>query len=155
MEWFGFVGAWLLVAGSAFQAALELRKQEHLRAEVAQVLEDRPAPPPVSPWWWLLPPMRYLRERRRWKDRRQAMMAALDPVRRGELMRYVHKTTGWSFVGSGGFLLAVKETWALHETCAWPVWVFVVLVVAAGVFCLSFAAVRLEREDRAERLRIG
>ncbi len=57
-----FCRASLLVAGAAFQAALELREQEHLREEVTQVLRDRPAPPSASPWWWLLPPMRYLLE---------------------------------------------------------------------------------------------
>ncbi|SEP54256.1 hypothetical protein [Amycolatopsis saalfeldensis] len=148
MEWFGFVGAWLLVAGSAFQAALELREQEHLREEVTRMLEDRPAPPSVSHWWWLLPPLGYVLERRRWKARQQQMLDALDPVQRNALVQYMNKTTGWSFVGFGGFLIAVKETWALRETYEWPAWVFAALVVAAGILCLSFAVAWLERKDR-------
>ena len=148
MEWCSFLGAWLLVAGSAFQAALELREQELLRAGIAQVLEDGPAPPSVSRWWWLLPPARYLLERRRWKARRQAMLDALSAAHRSELAQYMNKTTGWSLVGFGGLLLAVKETWALRVDHDWPIWVFAVLVVAAGALCLSFAGIWLERNNR-------
>ncbi|MEC3974376.1 hypothetical protein [Amycolatopsis sp. H20-H5] len=73
------------------------------------MLKDRPAPPSVSQWWWLLPPMRYLLEHRRWKARQQEMMDALNPLQRNALVQYMNKTTGWSFVGFGGFLIAIKE----------------------------------------------
>ena len=92
--------------------------------------------------------MLFLLERRRWKARQQAMMDTLNPLQRNALVQYMNKTTGWSLVGFGGFLIATKESWELHEMYAWPTWVFVVLVMAAGILCLSFAVIWLERKDR-------
>jgi hypothetical protein len=63
--WCGYVGAWLLVAGPIYQAALELQEQDIERDRIQQVTAQVPAPAPVSAWWWLLPPVRYLLAQRR------------------------------------------------------------------------------------------
>jgi hypothetical protein len=148
LQWCSFLGAWLLVAGSLYQATLELREQNSLRDEIMQVIQKQPVPPPVSAWWWLLPPVRIALEQRRWQGRRVDMMGSFNPAQRKELVQYMNKTTGWLLVGVGGFLLAVKETWELTDHYDWPVWVPIVLVIAAVLLSLSFSAAWLQRSDR-------
>ena len=36
---------------------------------------------------------------------------------------------GWAYVAAGAALIAVKETWELHEAYEWPEWVFWALIV--------------------------
>src|SRR5262245_46427725 len=73
IDWAGFLGAWLLVAGPLYQGALELREEdvdrEGLEASKARV----PRPESPSPWWWLLPPVFYLIRRNRSRAYRQAV----------------------------------------------------------------------------------
>src|SRR3954467_15730606 len=113
--WCGFLGAWLLVAGSGFQAALELREWNSLRDEIVRVFNEKPAPSSVSRWWWLLPPVHFLLQHGRRRTRQQATMRDLSPSQQRELIQYMNKAAGWSMVGFGGSLLAVKETWELAE----------------------------------------
>jgi hypothetical protein len=73
----GFFGAWLLVAGPLYQAALELNEENISREDMAGV--QRPATTTTRPsgWWWLIPPVGYWKQRRYAQDEREAVMAAL------------------------------------------------------------------------------
>jgi hypothetical protein len=149
IAWCGFVGAWLLFGGPVYQAVLELHEQDIERDRIAEVGGQVDAPPRVSRWWWLLPPVRYLLERRRRQEWRRAVMAALSPGEVEALITYIDKATGWLFVGLGGLLIAVKETWELREQYEWPLWVFWALVAVAAIVATGNAAYRLERSRRA------
>jgi hypothetical protein len=148
IAWCGFLGAWLLFGGPVYQAALELHEQDIQRERFAEVTGQVPQPPSVTGWWWLLPPVRYLLERRRRRQWRDAVLAAMSPAEVEALVTYIDKATGWLFVGLGGLLIAVKETWELAEHYEWPIWVFWVLVVAAATLASGNAALRMERSRR-------
>lgn len=145
IAWCGFLGAWLLVAGPVYQAAVELGDEDAQRDRVGALSAAVTPPPPVSRWWWLLPPVAYLKERRLHRRFRREVFDALGPEQVAALVSYVHKATGWLLVGSGGLLLAVKETWELHEREGWPIWLFWVLVVVVPVLAAANAAVRVQR----------
>jgi hypothetical protein len=134
--WCAFLGAWLLFAGPILQAALELREQELSREEfeAANALVERE--PPVSAWWWLLPPVYYWLNHRRSDRMNKAMMKLLTPQQMSGLIDYVNKATGWLFVGVGGLLIAIKETWLLSEHNDWPLaayWTLVVFMIVVSV----------------------
>ena len=134
--WCAFLGAWLLFAGPILQAAVELREQELSRAELesSQALVDRE--PPVSAWWWLLPPVYYWLNHRRSNRMNKAVMDLLTPQQRSGLIDYVNKATGWLFVGIGGLLIAIKETWLLCEHNGWPLaayWSIVAFLIVTSV----------------------
>src|SRR6202012_1140086 len=136
IAWCAFLGAWLLFAGPILQAALELREQELSREglEAAHGLVD--PEPPVSAWWWLLPPVYYWLNHRRSSRMNKAMMKLLTPQPMSGLIDYVNKATGWLFVGLGGLLIAIKETWLLCEHNDWPLtayWPLVVIMVLVSV----------------------
>jgi len=59
--WCGFVGAWLLVAGPVYQAALELDAEEVARDALENAANRLPPTPQPSVWWWLIPPVGYWR----------------------------------------------------------------------------------------------
>jgi hypothetical protein len=50
IAWCGFFGAWLLVAGPVYQAALELQEQDIERERLQEATAQVPAPDPVSAW---------------------------------------------------------------------------------------------------------
>jgi hypothetical protein len=50
--WFGFAGAWLLVAGPLYQGVLELREENAEQAESDPSARQVAPPPPPSIWWW-------------------------------------------------------------------------------------------------------
>ena len=131
--WCGYVGAWLLVAGPIYQAALELQEQDVERERIQQVTAQVPAPDPVSAWWWLLPPVRYLLAQRRSRRWRQDMIAALSREDLETLVEFIDKARGWLLVGAGGFLIATKETWELREHYGCPQAVFWILLVASAL----------------------
>jgi hypothetical protein len=147
IDWCGFAGAWLLVAGPVYQAAIELSDEEFERSDMQRALDTTPAPEPISTWWLLLPPVAYalhVRRRRRW---RRALVGVLT---RGELERLVHfseTATAWLFVASGAALLAVKETWALHDAYAWPPAAFIAVVVTMVIACVANTTVRFRRRQ--------
>jgi hypothetical protein len=153
IAWCAFLGAWLLVAGPVYQAAVELGQQDRERRDVAQVVQDYEhgspdgTPPPVSGWWWLLPPVLYVKHRQRDKVVRDLMMSQLTTEQTQLVVEYMHKASGWMLVGLGGLLIAAKETWELHERYEWQPWVFWLLVVVMAVLCLANAGFRMRRSQ--------
>ena len=158
----GFVGGWLLVAGPIYQAALELRNEELDRDGFGSTLSTVPEPPKVSSWWWLIPPVAYLKQRRRNGARRDAMMAALKPHQREQLVNFMNKATGWMIVGVGAFFIAIKETWELIEHLHWHPALFWILIVVMPLLAFGNVAVQSSRtrgvlaeEPRQGRPRAG
>jgi hypothetical protein len=146
--WSGFFGAWLLFAGPVYQAVLELEDEAVEFDRIRALTTHVPPMPRLSPWWWLLPPVGFLLDRRRRNRQQLAVVGLLSDEDYLALTGYVNKATGWVFVGLGGFLIAVKETYELTEGLDWPVasfWLLVVLMVA-----LSVGNARL-REAHTER----
>jgi hypothetical protein len=146
--WCGFLGAWLLFAGPILQAALELREQELSREEIeaANALVERE--PPISAWWWLLPPVYYWLNHRRSDRMNKAMMKLLTPQQMSGLIDYLNKATGWLFVGIGGLLIAIKETWLLRERNDWSLAVYWLLVVFMIVVAVGNAVRRIALRRR-------
>ena len=141
MEYFihiaGALGAWLLVAGPLYQASLELAEEEFDREGMQVATSGVPVPGRVSPWWWLLPPVAYVKTRRRSREHREAVMAALGPEQLEQTVNFMNKARGWFIVGAGAFFIALKETWEVTELLEWPVGVFVALVLLAFLAAVS------------------
>jgi hypothetical protein len=151
--WFGFLGAWLLVAGPNYQASVELRAEQELTARVQQLMKGAPEPPQVSSWWWLLPPIRLLLSSQRREDSRQALLASLSAEDLRLVTRYMNIARGWVLVGSGAFLIALKETYELAEHHEWPTWAYW-LIAAAMLFvaiAITVASARRERSLHARQ----
>ena len=148
IDWCGFFGAWLVVAGSVFQAGLELHEESVARdaMERASQTVDRSAP--VSPWWWLVPPVKYFLEKRRSAAFRNDVLSALSVDEVSALVRYIDKAAGWLLVGAGGTLIAAKESWELVEHYEWPTYLFWVLVIVAAWLCLANAGYRQYRSRK-------
>jgi hypothetical protein len=142
--WSGFFGAWLLVAGPLYQAALELGEENISREDMAGVQRNETESRP-SGWWWLIPPVGYWKQRRFAQEERRAMMAALPHVVMASWVTFMNKATAWFYVASGAFLIALKETYELVEGHEWPTWVFWVLVVVMAGLATGNTAVRMSR----------
>jgi len=144
--WAGFFGAWLLVAGALHQARVELAEEEFERERFEEVVDVVGPPERVSPWWWLLPPVRlYLgrREKERWD--RQVWLTLPDEDFEA-LSSFMSKARGWLLVGTGGLLIATKETWDLVEGHEWPAWLFWVLLVGLAGSCVAYTVLQAMRE---------
>lgn len=146
--WFGFVGAWLLVAGPIYQASVELRAEREVTARVQEVMDGAPQPPKVSGWWWLLPPVRFLLSSRRRDDSRKAFLASLPAEDLELITRFMNIARGWMLVGFGAFLIALKETHELVEHHEWPTWFYWVLVLAmlSAAISITVVSARLEQQ---------
>lgn len=147
IAWCGFLGAWLLVAGPIYQAAIDLADEELEREvfERARAVTE-PAEHP-SRWWLLIPPAAWLlrhRARQRWRER---MLGELDAGQVESLMHFGDTASAWLFVGSGAFLIAVKETWELHEVYEWEERTFWILVVAMLIVCAANVVLRVRRRE--------
>jgi hypothetical protein len=142
IAWCGFVGAWLLVAGPVYQAAIELGEEEFEREELRHATEGVEPPPRVSPWWWLAPPVGYLLNRRRRRQWREAAVHALTRAQLEQFVSFVNKATGWMYIALGASLIAAKETWDLRETYEWHSSVFWILVALMLVLAAFNTAVR-------------
>ncbi|TQS39493.1 hypothetical protein [Cryptosporangium phraense] len=153
IAWCGFLGAWLLVAGPVYQAAIELSDQQLELDDVEKLSEDIEhsrvdgAPPPISGWWWLFPPVLWIKHRRREKAARELLLSRLTPAQVQLAVDYLNKATGWGLVGLGGLLIALKETWELLEHYEWEHWVFWLLAVVMAVLCLANAGLRMQRSQ--------
>ncbi len=146
--WFGFLGAWLLVAGPVFQASVELRAEDEASTRMHELTDGLPPPPRVSNWWWLLPPVKLVLTSRRSTDYRETFLANLSAEDLELVTRYINVARGWMLVGGGAFLIALKETWELVEHEEWPEWAFWALVVVMAVLTLGSIGGSAERERR-------
>ncbi|BEP16416.1 hypothetical protein acdb102_47270 [Acidothermaceae bacterium B102] len=140
--WCGFFGAWLLVAGPIYQAALELGEEQFDREQLHVAHAGSPS---VSPWWWLLPPVGYWLQKRRAQRARREIMAQWTPEQLEGFIALTNKATGWIFVAGGATLLATTETWNLVEHYAWETWVFWVVTVVMLWLSAANTALRLRR----------
>ncbi|MES2169427.1 MAG: hypothetical protein V4479_01710 [Actinomycetota bacterium] len=144
----GFLGAWLLVGGPIYQAALELKEQEIDREAIDATTHDIPKPPPISAWWWLLPPVAYVLNARRNEKHRQAVFAAMKPEHIKQTVVFLDKARGWFIVAGGAFFIAVKETWELIHLLDWHVATFWVLVVILPFAAVAYTAISLSRSQK-------
>lgn len=148
----GFLGAWLLVAGPVYQAAIELSEENdgHERTERDRndLLARVTPPAPVSPWWWLLPPVGYILNRRRTQRIREAVIAQMDPDDVRHMIDFGRKATGWLLVATGGFAIALKETGELVEHFELSTAIFWLLVVVMALLCFGYTVVSLRRTER-------
>ncbi len=144
----GFLGAWLLVGGPIYQAALELKEQDVDREGIDAVTHDIQQPPRISPWWWLLPPVAYLLNARRNRKYREAVFAAMKPEHVKQTVVFLDKARGWVTVAAGAFFIAVKETWELVHLLNWNVAVFWALLVLLPIAAVSFTAFSLSRSEK-------
>jgi hypothetical protein len=147
IHWAAFAGAWLLVAGPLFQAAVELRDEDLDREQFELVKGDVPPQETISGWWWLLPPVAYVKNRRRNDRYQKAMMAALPAATREQFVGFMNKATGWFTVAGGAFLIALKETWELAELYELPLAIYVIAVVALSMLAVGNTVVRMLRAD--------
>jgi len=149
IHWAGFLGAWLLVAGPLFQAAVELRDEELDREQFERVKTEVPPQESMSGWWWLLPPVAYYKNSKRNARYQKAMMAALPPSTREQFVGFMNKANGWFTVAAGAFLIALKETWELVELYELPVAVYWVAVVVLSALAVGNTVARMLRADEA------
>ncbi len=145
IAWSGFLGAWLLVAGPLFQAAVELDEEGDQRESISRAALDVGEQPRLSPWWWLLPPVAYVLQRRRQRDYRQKVFDALTREQIEGFVDFANVSTGWAMVAAGAFFIAVKETYEVVELYAWPGWLFAVLLVVMLAACAANTVVRTRR----------
>ncbi|WP_375492808.1 hypothetical protein [uncultured Jatrophihabitans sp.] len=148
LAWCAFFGAWLLVAGPIYQAAIELRDEDIERDDIAAAAHTVDRPARVSPWWWLLPPVHILLRRRRNRAYRREVFDQLTAAQVEAFVSFMNKATGWLFVAGGALLLAVNETWELREREEWPIAVFWVVLVVLAFACAANTAVRMQRGQR-------
>jgi hypothetical protein len=118
ITWSGFLGAWLLVAGPLFQAAVELDEQGDKWLGLNRAAQAAGPQPRLSPWWWLLPPVAYVLQRRRQRDRRQQVFDSLTTEEVEGFIGLTSVATGWAMVAAGAFFIAVKETYEVIELYA-------------------------------------
>lgn len=145
IAWSGFLGAWLLVAGPLFQAAVELDEQGDRRAGLGEAVRQAGRQPRLSPWWWLLPPVAYVKQYRRQREYRRQVFQALTPEQVEGFVEFSSVATGWSMVAAGAFFIAVKETYEVVELYEWPLWLFVALLVVMLAVCAANTVVRIRQ----------
>lgn len=143
IAWSGFLGAWLLVAGPLFQAAVELSEQADRRAGLSSAVRSAGTRARMSPWWWLLPPVAYVKQYRRQRDYRRQVFDALTGEQVKGFVEFTSVATGWSMVAAGAFFIAVKETYEVVELYEWSLWVFVLLLLAMLALCAVNTVVRV------------
>ena len=145
IAWAGFLGAWLLVAGPVYQAALELQEEEVDRDAFADVKDSVPRPEPLSGWWWLLPPVAFLKQQSMSNAYRDDVVKAMPGAVIQQFVHFQDKAMGWLLVAAGAFFIAVKETWELRQIQEWestPFWVLLVLML---LLTLGFTVYRMRR----------
>src|ERR1700761_3199357 len=151
IAWAVFAGAWLLVGGPLYQAAIELSELELDRGGMEKVGKQLPRPTMPSAWWWLVPPGRYLKPRHATQANQRAIFAAMTDTQREQFTSFRNKAAGWLTVALGGTLLAAGETWDITKHYEWPVWVFWLLIVVMLTFAVLNTAVRMAGNQRVLR----
>ncbi|HVV90323.1 MAG TPA: hypothetical protein VHB53_07500 [Solirubrobacterales bacterium] len=149
IAWCGFLGAWLLVAGPLDQAVREVEDQDFQHDAITEAASQVEEPPPVSSWWVLVPPVWYVLRRRREGDYRHRVAQAMDDRDVLAFLTVRDIVNAWAYVALGASLIAIKETWELHEAYEWPEAVFFALVVAMLLVCGGLTRIRMRhRHDR-------
>jgi hypothetical protein len=149
IAWCGFLGAWLLVAGPLDQAVREVEDNEYEQDAITEAASRVEEPPQVSGWWLLLPPVWWYLRSRRESRYRHLVAEEMDDRDLLAFLNLRDVVNGWAYVAAGASLIAVKETWELHETYEWPVAVFWALVVAMLLACVWTTRLRYHhRQDR-------
>ena len=120
IAWCGFLGAWLLFAGPLDQAVREVEEQEFEGETLEQAKARVGEPPPVSNWWLVLPPVWWFLRRRRESIYRHLVGEAMADEDLLAFLTIKDVLSAWLYVAAGASLIAVKETWELHETYEWP-----------------------------------
>jgi hypothetical protein len=145
IHWCGFLGAWLLVAGPLYQAAIELLEDAEQSEDIQQSMRDAPVVEKVSRLWWIFPPAYFLLRRRASKKQQDAVFRTLTADQRRRTLTFVNKAGGWMTVAAGASLIALKETWELTEVSHWPAWTFWALAFVLAVASIWNAGVRVSR----------
>jgi hypothetical protein len=151
IAWCGFFGGWLLVAGPLRQATLELEEEDFEQEAISVAKETVAGPRPISVWWWLLPPVAYFLQRQRSDEYRRAVIAAMPADQQLAFGRFHDKAATWMLVAAGAALIAVSETWELHEASEWSELTFWILTVVMGGICIGNAIAGARRRHRRER----
>lgn len=147
IAWCGFLGAWLLVAGPLDQAVREAADNEFERDAITEAASQVEKPPQVSGWWLLLPPVWWVLRRRREREYRKRVAEAMDDRDLLALLNFRDVLNGWAYVAGGASLIAVKETWELHEAYEWSEGVFWVVVVVMLLFCVATTRLQYHRRQ--------
>jgi hypothetical protein len=142
IAWCGFFGAWLLFAGPLDQAVREVEEQEFEGETLDEAKARVGEPPPVSKWWLLLPPVWWFLRRRRESIYRHLVGEAMADEDLLAFLTVKDVLSAWLYVAAGASLIAVKETWELHEAYEWPEWVFFALIVLMVVLCVGATVIR-------------
>jgi hypothetical protein len=147
IAWCGFLGAWLLVAGPLDQAVREVEDNEFEQDAITEAASRVGEPPQVSGWWLLLPPVWWYLRRRRESQYRHNVAEELDDRDLLAFLTFKDVLNGWAYVAAGAALLAVKETWDLHETFEWPEWVSWALIVVMLGLCVGTTRLRYQHRQ--------
>lgn len=139
----------MLVAGPIYQAAIELDGERVSREDFERAVGQVEPPERSSPWWWLIPPVGYWKQQRQSNAFRQSVTRQLTSEQMEGLMAYLNKANAWFYVGAGATLIATKETWELVDHFEWPVWVFVLAVVAMFSLAAFNTAARIRGTHEA------
>jgi hypothetical protein len=150
-----FVGAWLLVVGPIYQAALELRAQDIAEERIREVGRSLTPPPPITRWWWLVPPVMLYLLRRRIVEYRLQYFQALSLEDAKAMLVYFSKATAWMMVASGGILTAFSATWSLTECFHLGPIVFAALVVVLLGASIAYPSASVHRSDRILERKAG
>lgn len=153
IAWCSFIGAWLLVAGPIYQAALELRDQETQEDRIKSAAANVPKPSKVSAWWWLLPPLKLILEAKRTKKYRKAYMQALHPEDYEALIEFMNKATAWVFIALGALLIAIKETFELTTHYEVSTAAFWIMIFVLFYICILNTVYRIKRSEQAISLK--
>ena len=124
----------------------ELEDEDFERETVIQAASQVEKPPPVSVWWLLLPPVYYVLRRRRDQVFRERVTGMMRPE---ELESFAHLrdvASAWIFVAIGASLIAIQETWELHEQYDWADWTFWALVALMSLVCAGRVVTRIRRD---------
>ena len=148
IAWCGFLGAWLLVAGPLDQAVRELEDQDFEHDALTEAASRVERPAPVSSWWLLVPPVWWVLRQRRENEYRRQVGEAMGDEDRAAFLKFRDVVGAWAYVAAGAFLIAVKETWELHESYEWPHWVFWALIVVMLLACVASTRSRLLRRHK-------
>ena len=143
-----FLGSWLLVAGSIYQAALELRDEDVEIDRIRRISQNNIHIKKVSNWWWFIPPVKIILERKKNEQYRKAYFDALTAEDSAAMLSFMNKATAWLYVGLGGFLIAVKETYELDEYLHIGLVVFFIAIVVLLVASFLNTTTRIRRSEQ-------